>query len=71
MSYRKNFAVRVIVCVLGMLVIWMGVWFALSVIFHEEFVIRPVLVVVPVIMGVSEAYAWKAKDEKNEKALGK
>ena len=53
-----------------MLVIWMGVWYVLDVIVcHNEFTLRPVLLVVPVIMGVSEAYAWKAKDEKNEKAL--
>ncbi len=72
MSYRKNFAIRVIICVLGMLVVWMGVWYVLDVVIcHEEFALRPVLIVVPVILGISEAYAWKSKDEKSAKALDK
>ena len=49
MPYPKNFAVRLIVCILGMLAIWFGVRFILSVVvFHEELVIQPIRLAIPV-----------------------
>ncbi len=72
MSYNKNFAVRAIICVLGMLIIWIGVWAFLDVVIcHDEFVLRPVLIIIPVALGIAEAYAWKSRDEKSAKPLDK
>ena len=41
MPYPENFVVRLIVCIVGMLVIWIGVRFIMDVlIFHDPFEIK-------------------------------
>ena len=72
MPYPENFVIRLIVCILGMLAIWIGVRFILDVVIsHEEFVIRPISLAIPVVMGVVEAFVWKPKDKNNDKAQDK
>ncbi|MBR3226781.1 MAG: hypothetical protein IKF78_15815 [Atopobiaceae bacterium] len=72
MPYPENFVVRLIVCIIGMLAIWIGVRFILDVVIsHEEFVIRPISLAIPVVLGVVEAFVWKPKDKNNDKAQDK
>ncbi len=69
MPYPENFVVRLIVCILGMLAIWIGIRFIMDVvIFHDEFSIKPITLAIPVVLGVVEAFVWKPKDKGDEKA---
>lgn len=65
MPYPKNFVVRLIICVVGMVAIWIGVRFVMStLIFHEEFILRPIHIIMAVALGVVEAFVWKPKENK-------
>ena len=66
MPYPENFVVRLIICVVGMFLIWFGVQFIKDVlIFHEEFTVDlPVDILVPAACGVIEAFVWKPKEKK-------
>ena len=66
MPYPENFAVRLIVCLVGMLALWFGVQYVKDVlIFHEAFTIDvPIDFVVPIGCGIAEAFVWKPKDQK-------
>ena len=65
MPYPENFVVRLIVCIVGMLAIWIGVRFIMDVvIFHDPFEIKATTLIIPIAMGVVEAFVWKPKEKK-------
>lgn len=64
MPYPENFVIRLIVCILGMFAIWFAVQFVLDVlIHHESFEIHAIDIIVPIAMGVVEAFVWKPKEQ--------
>ncbi len=65
MPYPENFAVRLLVCIAGMFVIWIGVSYLMSTfIWHEPFTFSVVRhVVLPILFGVAEALSWKPKQK--------
>ena len=53
MPYPENFVVRLIVCIVGMLAIWIGVRFIMDVlIFHDPFEIKITTLIIPIALGV-------------------
>ena len=65
MPYPENFVVRLLICIAGMYAIWFGVQFVMDVlIFHDEFAVRPIDIIVPLLVGVVEAFIWKPKEKK-------
>ena len=66
MPYPKNFAVRLIICVVGFLVIFHGICFLMDTfVRHQAFDFRPIWnVAIPVIGGVVQAMNWKDPAEK-------
>lgn len=72
MPYPKNFAVRLIICVVSFLVIFNGIYYLMDTfVRHQAFDFRPIWnVAIPVIGGVVQAMNWKDPAEKaEEKAL--
>ena len=64
MPYPENFAVRLIICIAGMFAIWMGVQFIMDVVIHHDgFKIGAIDIVVPLVLGVVEAFVWKPKEK--------
>lgn len=62
--YIENFALRLIFCVVGMFALWVAVQFlADKFIFHEEFNLGVKDYVIPIVMGVVQAFVWKPKQE--------
>ena len=60
MPYPENFVVRLIICIVGMYAIWFGVQFILDVlVFHDEFKVNAIDIIVPLAVGVVEAFVWK------------
>ena len=65
MPYPENFVVRLIICVVGIFAIWFGVQFILDVVvFHDEFKVNAIDIIVPLAVGVIEAFVWKPKEKK-------
>ena len=65
MPYPENFVVRLIICIVGMYAIWFGVQFILDVlVFHDEFKVNAIDIIVPLAVGVVEAFVWKPKEKK-------
>ena len=65
MPYPENFVVRLIICIVGMYAIWFGVQFILDVlVFHDEFKVNAIDIIVPLAVGVVEAFVWKLKEKK-------
>ncbi len=65
MPYPENFVVRLIICIVGMYAIWFGVQFILDVlVFHDEFKVNAIDIIVPLAVGVIEAFVWKPKEKK-------
>ncbi len=65
MPYPENFVVRLLICVVGMYAIWFGVQFILDVVvFHDEFTVNAIDIIVPLAVGVIEAFVWKPKEKK-------
>lgn len=65
MPYPENFVVRLLICVVGMYAIWFGVQFILDVVvFHGEFKVNAIDIIVPLAVGVIEAFVWKPKEKK-------
>jgi hypothetical protein len=65
MPYPENFVVRLLICVVGMYAIWFGVQFILDVVvFHDEFKVNAIDIIVPLAVGVIEAFVWKPKEKK-------
>ena len=55
--------VRIILCVAAMTVVWLGASYILTVfIGHQEFTFKATYVVVPIILGIVEAFLWKPKE---------
>ena len=65
MPYPENFVVRLIICIVGMVAIWNLVFFLMDTfLWHQTFQFDVVLgLIVPVVVGVIEAYTWKPKEE--------
>ena len=64
MPYPKNFALRIVVCVVLMYAVWMGIQYIVDVIiFHEAFKLNIVDYIAPLVIGVVEAYTWKPKEK--------
>ena len=60
--YIENFALRLVFCIVGMYAIWIGIQFVMdTVIFHDPFRLDIIDYIVPAILGVIEAFAWKPK----------
>lgn len=65
MPYPENFVVRLLICIVGMYAIWFGVQFILDVVvFHDEFTVNAIDIIVPLVVGVIEAFVWKPKEKK-------
>ena len=65
MPYPENFVVRLLICIVGMYAIWFGVQFILDVVvFHDEFTVNAFDIIVPLVVGVIEAFVWKPKEKK-------
>lgn len=65
MPYPENFVVRLLICVVGMYALWFGVQFILDVVvFHDEFKVNAIDIIVPLAVGVIEAFIWKPKEKK-------
>lgn len=64
MPYPENYVVRLIICVVGMLALWLAAHYIGAVfIRHEAFTIGAFDIIVPAIMGVIESFAWKPKNK--------
>lgn len=64
MPYPENFAVRLIICLVGMFALWMAVQFVMDVlVFHDEFKIGVMDIIIPAVLGVVEAFIWKPKEK--------
>ena len=66
MPYPKNFAVRLIICVVGFLVIFNGIYYLMDTfVRHQAFNFRPIWnVAIPAFCGVLQAMNWKDPAEK-------
>ena len=62
MPYPKNFAVRLIICIVGTIALWMiGRYVGIVLIRHEAFSFDASDIIAPAVVGVIEANAWKPK----------
>ena len=65
MPYPQNFVVRLIICIVGMFALWMAVQFITDVLIRQEtFALGPFDIIIPLVVGVAEAFLWKPKEEK-------
>ena len=65
MPYPENFAVCLIICILGMTALWMAAhYLGVVLIRHEAFTVGPLDFAIPVALGVFQAYTWKPKEKK-------
>ena len=63
MPYPENIVVRLLICIVGMTALWLGGSFIVDVLInHQEFTFQPTYLVIPVILGVVEAFIWKPKE---------
>lgn len=63
MPYPENLVVRIIICIVGMAALWFAGSFIMDVLIsHGEFVFRPTQLIIPVVLGVVEAFVWKPKE---------
>lgn len=66
MPYPKNFAVRLILCLLLMYALWFGTKFVMVVLIkHEAFTPGTFDFIVPAVCGVAQALSWKPKEDKS------
>ena len=64
MPYPQNFIVRLLVCIVGMFALWMAAHYIGTVLIRQEaFTIGPIDIILPLGVGVYEAYAWKPKQK--------
>jgi len=64
MPYPENFVVRLIICVVGMLALWLAAhYIGVVLVRHETFTIGAFDIVVPAICGVIESFTWKPKNK--------
>ena len=62
MPYPENFVVRLIICIVGMIALWMGAHYIGTVLIRQEaFTIGVFDIVAPLACGVIEAFTWKPK----------
>ena len=63
MPYPENIVVRILICIVGMSILWvLGSFIATVLISHEEFTLRATHFIIPAVLGVVEALVWKRKD---------
>lgn len=64
MPYPENFVVRLLICIVGMYALWMGAHY-IGVVFirHEAFSVGVLDIVLPLVLGVWEAFSWKPKEK--------
>ena len=64
MPYPENFVVRLLICIVGMYALWMGAHYIGAVfIRHEAFSVGVLDIVLPLVLGVWEAFSWKPKEK--------
>ena len=62
--YIENFALRLILCIVGMFALWFAIQFIKhSFILHDSMTISAFDIVVPLVGGIAQALAWKPKDK--------
>jgi len=60
--YPENFVVRLIICVVGLVAVWMAAQYVGDVFLrHEPFSISAFDIVMPIGLGIVEAFVWKPK----------
>lgn len=65
MPYPENFVVRLIISIVGMIALWMAAhYIGVVLIRHEAFTITPFDIIVPLAIGIVEAFVWKPKEKK-------
>ena len=62
--YIENFALRILFCVVGFFALWFATKFVTTnLIFHEEFKVGVMDLILPAVLGVIEAVIWKPKNK--------
>ena len=62
--YIENFALRLIFCIVAMFAIWIGLQFLMDTfIHHEPFALGVLDYIIPLALGVVQAFTWKKPQE--------
>ena len=64
MPYPEIFVVRLLICIAGMFALLMAAQFVMNVIiFHDDFEIHAIDIIVPLALGIVEAFVCKPKQK--------